>query len=71
MQGIQSLDRGHPNHLHYSSVMSISKETAEKIRAILLESIQSMEPIVRDAKDEGVYALTLDLFDLKSGETQG
>lgn len=32
MQAIQSLDRQRPDDLHYSSVMSISKEAFEKIR---------------------------------------
>lgn len=66
MEAIRSTDRDAKGDLHYSSVMSISKDAAEQIRKILLNSIQAMEPIIRDAKDEGVYVLTTDLFELKS-----
>jgi uncharacterized protein (TIGR02147 family) len=62
MQAVQSLDRPRSEDLHYSSVMSISSSAAEVIRANLLESIQNMEPVIRDAKDEGVYVLVMDLF---------
>jgi uncharacterized protein (TIGR02147 family) len=67
MQAIQALDRNREEDLHYSSVMSISREVAEKIRNTLLRSIQEMEPMIRDAKDEGAFVLTMDLFDLKFG----
>lgn len=65
MKAIQSLDLVKKEDLHYSSVMSLSKETAEKIRALLLQSIQSTEPLIRDAKDEDVYVLTIDWFGLR------
>ncbi|MGK5085548.1 TIGR02147 family protein [Bdellovibrionota bacterium FG-1] len=68
MQAIQSMDRTQSEDLHYSLVMSISKGAAEKIREILLNSIQTTEPVIREAKDEGVYAMTIDLFSLNARE---
>lgn len=62
MRAIDSLDRNGKVDLHYSSVMSISQDAAEKIRAILLQAIENCEPVIRDAKDEGIYTVTLDLF---------
>ena len=64
MQAVQSLDRNLGEDLHYSSVMSISYEAVETIRSSLLQSIQSIEPVLRDAKDEGVFVLAMDLFNL-------
>lgn len=62
MKAITSLDDKRPNDLHYSLVMSLSEEAAEKIRTILLQSVQEIEPVLKVAKDETVYALNIDLF---------
>lgn len=64
MKAIQSLDEQGSEDLHYSSVMSISKETMRKLREILLSAIQQTEPEIQAAKDEEVVCLALDLFEL-------
>lgn len=64
IQAIQSLDRDDKTDLHYSSVMSISRGAAENIKKILLDSIEAIEPTIRQARDESVHALTMDLFEL-------
>ncbi len=64
MESMRSLDRKSRDDLHYSSVMSISHSAAMKIRAFLLQTIEESEPIIAEAKDEGVYAVTLDLFEV-------
>ena len=64
MQAISALDRKNKNDLHYSAIYSISPSAAEKIREKLLNLIQELEPVIRDAKDEGVYTLCFDLFNL-------
>lgn len=65
MQAIQALDRSRKESLHYSLVMSISPKAMGQIREILLQSLQKTESILREAKDETVCALTLDLFELR------
>lgn len=45
--------------------MSISKAAAEQIRTILLQSIQAAEPVIREAKDEAVFVLAFDLFEMR------
>ncbi|MGE3386093.1 MAG: TIGR02147 family protein [Bdellovibrionales bacterium] len=62
MRAIDSLDHIRPRDLHYSLVMSISENAAEKIREILLKAIQENEPIMKAAEDKTIYALNLDLF---------
>src|SRR5262249_18740940 len=64
MRAIASLDAPGETDLHYSSIMSLSREAAEKIRELLLNAIQAIEPMIREARDEGVYTLNLDLFDV-------
>jgi hypothetical protein len=50
--------------MHYSLIMSLSEEAVEKIRNILLNSVQEIEPVLKVAKDETVYALNMDLFNV-------
>lgn len=64
LQAIHSIDRSSEEGLHYSSVMSISKEASLQIKQILLKSIQDAEPIIKGAADEGVFALSIDLFEV-------
>lgn len=64
MQAIVSLDQQRANDLHYSLIMSLSEEAAEKIKGAFLQTIHEIEPILKAAKDETVYALNLDLFNL-------
>lgn len=64
MESIRSLDRKNPGQLHYSSVMSISAAAAAKIRKLILQLVEQSEPIISEAADEGVYVLTMDLFEL-------
>ena len=64
MKAIQSLDKRKDEDLHYSLIMSMSAGAAEKMRVILLNAIQEIEPILRQAEDQGVYALNMDLFGL-------
>ena len=62
LKAIQSLESATRDDLHYSFVTSISASAAEKIREALLETIQALEPIVKEAKAETLYALSLDFF---------
>jgi len=65
MRAIDSLDTTKEENLHYSLIMSISDEAAEKMRTILLDAVQDIEPVMKAADDKNVYALNLDLFCLK------
>ena len=65
MRAIESLDHVRESDLHYSLVMSVSKEAAEEIRSTLLKAIQETEPILKEAEDKTVYALNMDLFCLE------
>lgn len=64
MRAIDSFDSPRENDLHYSLVMSISDEAAEKIKEVLLKTIQEVEPILKAAEDKCVYTLNMDLFAL-------
>jgi len=50
--------------LHYSSILSLAKKDALKIREFLLELLEKSEPILRDSPEEELCALCIDLFEL-------
>lgn len=64
LQAIRSLDYYKEEHLHYSSVISISKKEALLLRDELVNAIKKSREIVRPAKDEDIYCYNLDLFPL-------
>ena len=66
VQSLQAVDRRRKESLHYSLVMSISREGMSEIREILARSIEASEVVLKKSKDEGVYALTMDLYELRT-----
>lgn len=67
LQAMRSLERGSLGEVagtHYSSVISISKGDAKKIREKLVEALQTIRPIIHASKEEALYALSLDFFEV-------
>jgi uncharacterized protein (TIGR02147 family) len=62
LQAIRSLERTNPEDLHYSSVISISEADAARVREILVKTIESIKPIIRQSDEEAVKCLSLDFF---------
>ncbi|OFZ19236.1 MAG: hypothetical protein A2X94_05585 [Bdellovibrionales bacterium GWB1_55_8] len=52
------------DELHYSLVLSISRKDSERIKAILLDSIQRTETVLKESGDEAVYSMAIDLFEV-------
>jgi len=65
VQALQSADAGNRDDFHFTSVMSISEKAAEAIRETLLKTVETIEPVIKSAKDESVHALMIDLFSLR------
>ncbi|MNT43381.1 hypothetical protein D3C72_1798500 [compost metagenome] len=64
LQAMQSLDREKLNELHYSAVVSLSKEDVLKIKNTLLENIGENIKLIRESKEEELFCLSIDFFDL-------
>lgn len=64
MHAIRSLDGSNHDDLHYSSVISLSKEDAEQIRKILLNALAQSEALLKDSKDEMAFCYSFDFFRL-------
>lgn len=64
-QAIESLEREDLEDLHYSGVVSLTKESAVKVKNILLDAIRDYTEVVRAAKEEELCCLNVDFFNLK------
>lgn len=63
-QALQSVERGLPEDLHYSSVLAIAEADSQKIKDILIQAIENTRKVVAPSKEEKVYAISLDFFRL-------
>ncbi len=63
-KAIQSLEEERELDLHYSSVMTLSKVDAFKIKDLILRLIEDKERILAPSPNEEIVCLNLDLFEL-------
>lgn len=64
LEAAREVRRNRPEGTHYSSIMSISAKAAEEIRKEILAMIGRCEPVIAEAKDEGVHAFLVDFFEI-------
>lgn len=65
LKAMQGLEQEKLNELHYSGVVSLSASDVIKIKDQLLETIKKNIEIIKDSKEEELYCLTMDFFDLR------
>jgi uncharacterized protein (TIGR02147 family) len=66
MKAVQSMDAPRKSDLHYSSVITASKEDLDKIRSVLVKAIEDVRSIVKPSKEEACFSYNIDFFDLKN-----
>ena len=64
-QALESLDREELSDLHYSAVVSLSADDVRELKNHILESIKDYLSLIRESKEEEVYALCIDFFGAK------
>ncbi len=64
LRAISSLSKGVPDDLHYSSVITISKKDALRIREELIDKIKDLKTVIKDSVEEKLYSLNLDFFEV-------
>jgi uncharacterized protein (TIGR02147 family) len=64
LKTIQSLESKTPLDLHYSSVVSLSREDFLVIKAKLIQAIEEARGIIKDSKEEFVGSLLVDFFEV-------
>lgn len=64
VKAVEALDREDLNDLHYSAVVSLSRSDVRALKNRMLEHIKEYVQTIRDSKEEQVYVLCLDWFEL-------
>ena len=61
-KAIEDVSFSLPSSLHYSAPLTISKKDAEKIREILIQTINSVDEILGPSESEELFCLNIDWF---------
>lgn len=64
-KALQDISSGNPQSLHYSAPLTISKKDAEKIREILVKTINSVDEVLGPSESEELYAFNIDWFHIR------
>lgn len=64
IRAISSFQQEGPRDLHYSNVMTISREDALKVKSLLVNYIEELRKRIAPSQDEIVCTLGLDFFEL-------
>lgn len=63
-QALQSAEKNLPSDMHYSNTFSLARKDFPKIKEIFLKAIEDARAVIRPSKDEEMYAITLDVFNV-------
>jgi uncharacterized protein (TIGR02147 family) len=64
-QALESLDREELSDLHYSTILSLSREDVLRIKNRILDEIRANQAIIKDSPEEELFAYTVDFFSMK------
>lgn len=64
-QAIESFEREGISDLHYSAVVSLSKEDVLRLKDRMLENIKSDVEMIKISQEEEIYVYSVDFFSLK------
>jgi uncharacterized protein (TIGR02147 family) len=62
LKALTHLEAVHPENLHYSSVIALSREDTERLRAEILKLIENSEEILAQSPEEIAYGFCIDFF---------
>ncbi len=52
----------HESQLHYTCPMTISTDDGRKIREMIVQFLQGLDPLIEASPSEGLYCLNIDWF---------
>jgi uncharacterized protein (TIGR02147 family) len=64
MRGLLAMDQEASRNLHYSFLVTLSEHDALKIRSFLVETLQEIQKRAAPSKEETLYSICLDYFEL-------
>ncbi len=62
VKAIQEMTHNEKNSLHYTAPMTLSKADAEKIREILIKSINQVDDVLIPSESQELFCLSIDWF---------
>lgn len=62
LRALTSLDEVQDSNFHYSSVVSVSKKDAVRVREHMMKALVEMTEIIKPSKEEELVSLCLDMF---------
>ena len=65
IKAMESLENETPEDLHYSGVVSLSEKDVIRIKNLLLEQLKENLKIISDSKEERLFGLNIDFFNLE------
>ncbi|MCX6126466.1 MAG: TIGR02147 family protein [Proteobacteria bacterium] len=64
LQALQAVGKNNNQSVYFSTLWAISKEDSVKIKKKLLNAIEELEPICMASKEEALFCMNLDFFQL-------
>lgn len=64
-KAIESIYKNDKNDIHFASIFTISESDIQKIKKILLKSIEETTEIIKPSKEEKLYAICMDFFEVR------
>jgi len=71
LKSMEAVNQPKPNDVQYTSVVSLSRSDAEKIREIIFQAIDSIRNTVKGSKEEMLACYHIDFFDLERTPEKG
>lgn len=64
-KAIESIYQNNPEDIHFASIFTISEMDLKKVKEILLSSIEDSTEVIKPSKEEKLYSICMDLFEVK------
>lgn len=64
-KAIESIYKNKHDEIHFASIFSISESDIKKLREILLKSIEESTEIIKPSKEEKLFSICMDLFEVR------
>ena len=64
LKAIQSLEKDPKNNLHYSAAITLSRDDVVLLKEKTIENLKDLNKTIHASKEEEVFAMTFDLFNL-------
>ena len=64
-KAIESVYKNSDSELHFASCFSVAEKDLKKIRDILSQSIEASTEVIKPSKEEKLYSICMDLFEVR------